>query len=173
MKKLNDKHREIITYLIVGVLTTLVSWGTYSPLLKLFVLIFGEKGVVHIIRDFDINVLLASLFSWILAILFAFVTNKEWVFQSKRWEKKLVTKEFLSFLASRAFTGILEVVCVPLFVSIGLDSLFMRLADKLNINIAALHNSGMCSKIVISVIVVILNYIFSKLFVFNNKKDVS
>jgi putative flippase GtrA len=171
MKKLIIKYREILTYLVTGVLATLISWGSYPPLLKLFVYLFGENNSIHIIKDFDINILTASFFSWLFAFSFAFITNKIWVFESKSWERKLVTKEFFGFLASRAFTGVLEVVCVPLFVTIGLDGLFTTILQKLHINIAVLYSDGMCSKIAVSVIVVILNYVFSKLFVFKNKKE--
>lgn len=171
MKKPNIKFREIWTYLVAGVLATIISWGTYPLFLKLFVKAFGENNIVHIFKDIDINVFLASLLSWICAFSFAFLTNKLWVFESKSWEKKLALKEFITFLSSRAFTGILEVLCVPLFVSVGLDAFFTAILSKLHINIAVLYASGMCSKIAVSVIVVILNYVFSKLFVFNKPKE--
>ena len=171
MKKLIIKYREIWTYLIAGVLATVISWGTYPLFLKLFNASFGENNIVHIFKDIDVNVFLASLFSWLCAFIFAFITNKLWVFESKSWEKKVAIKEFFAFLSSRAFTGILEVVCVPLFVSIGLDALFTTILTKLHINIPVLFESGMCSKIAVSVIVVILNYVFSKLFVFNKPKE--
>ena len=173
MKKLLIKYREIWTYLVAGVLATAISWGTYPLLFKLFNAVFGKNNIVHIVKNIDVNVFLASLLSWLLAFIFAFITNKLWVFESKSWEKKIAVKEFFGFLSSRAFTGILEVLCVPLFVSVGIDAFFMAVLTKLHINISVLFNSGMCSKIAVSVIVVILNYVFSKLFVFkkSDKKE--
>lgn len=150
MKKLYNKYREIFTYLIAGVLATAISWGTY-PLFK---------------NVLNFNVFSSSLSSWICAFIFAFITNKLWVFESKSWEKKLAAREFLTFLSSRAFTGVLEVVSVPLFVKIGIDAFFINIIKLLHINIPVLFTQGMCSKIAISVIVVILNYVFSKIFVF-------
>lgn len=171
MKKLFTKYREIWTYLITGVLATAISWGSYPLYLKLFNTCFGESNIVHIFKDIDINVFLASLFSWLSAFVFAFITNKLWVFESKSWERKVAVKEFFGFLSARAFTGIFEVLCVPLLVSIGVDAFFMAVLTKLHINIAVLYSSGMCSKIAVSVIVVILNYVFSKLFVFKKPKE--
>ena len=171
MKKLIVKYREIWTYLITGVLATVISWGTYPLFFKLFNACFGEHNIVHIFKDIDINVFLASLFSWLCAFIFAFLTNKLWVFESKSWERKIAVKEFFGFLSARAFTGIFEVLCVPLLVSVGIDAFFMSVLQKLHINIAVLFNSGMCSKIAVSVIVVILNYVFSKLFVFKKPKS--
>lgn len=171
MKKLLTKYREIWTYLITGVLATVISWGTYPLFLKLFNAAFGVHNIVHIVRDIDVNVFLASLFSWLSAFIFAFITNKLWVFESKSWEKKIAVREFFGFLGARAFTGILEVLCVPLFVSVGIDAFFTTILTKLHINIAVLYSSGMCSKISVSVIVVILNYVFSKLFVFKKSAD--
>ena len=161
MKKIikNDKVREIVTYLIAGVLTTLISWGAYP--------IF--KNLLHC------SVFMASLLSWIVAFLFAFVVNKLWVFESKSWEKKLAFKEFVAFLSSRAFTGVLEVVMVPLFVKIHIDAFFVNIIKAFPLTLPVkitniLYTEGMCSKIAVSVIVVILNYVFSKLFVFTKPK---
>ncbi len=151
----NDKVREIVTYLIAGGLTTLISWGAYPVF----------KNLMHC------SVFMASLLSWIVAFLFAFVVNKVWVFESKSWEKKLAFKEFVAFLSSRAFTGVLEVVMVPAFVKIGIDTFFVNIVKAMHINIAVLFTEGMCSKIAVSVIVVILNYVFSKLFVFKKKTE--
>ncbi len=171
MKKLLIKYREIWTYLITGVAATAISWGSYPLLLRLFNLLLGQNNTVHLVKDININVFLASLLSWTCAFCFAFVTNKLWVFESKSWEKKTALKEFFGFLAARAFTGIFEVLFVPLFVSLGIDAFFQSILQKLHIHIGVLFESGMCSKIVASVIVVVLNYVFSKLFVFKKSEQ--
>lgn len=162
MKKIfkNDKVREIVTYLIAGVLTTIISWGAYPVF----------KNLLHC------SVFISSLLSWVVAFLFAFVINKLWVFESKSWEPKLATKEFIGFLSSRAFTGALEVFLVPGFVKVGIDTFFVNIIKAFPIALpekitGILSTEGMCSKISVSVIVIVLNYVFSKLFVFKNKKN--
>ena len=131
------KYKEIIMYLIFGVLTTLVSLVCYSLFVELF--------------RFSITV--SSVFSWIIAVSFAFVTNKLWVFQSKSWAGNVVFPELGKFLSSRVATGIFEMVAVPALVAIGLNQTIFGI-------------DGMVSKVVVSVAVIVLNYILSKLFVF-------
>ncbi|MBQ8000912.1 MAG: GtrA family protein, partial [Ruminococcus sp.] len=86
-----------------------------------------------------------------------FVTHKLWVFESKSWKGSILLKELGSFVGSRLLTGVLEWFGVPLLMLIGLDQPILGI-------------EGMLAKILISVIVVILNYILSKLLVFKNKK---
>lgn len=108
MKKFWNKYKEIITYIIFGVLTTLVSWGTYN----VFV------GAVKM------PVWLGNALSWICAVTFAYVTNKLWVFESKSWNIKLVVKEIISFFGSRALTGVLfEILGPTLLAKVGFDNL--------------------------------------------------
>ena len=144
--------KEIIMYIVFGVLTTLVGWGTY---------IVFEKALK--------SVFWANLLSWICAVAFAYITNKLWVFESKSWKIKTLLKEISTFIASRGITGVLEIVCVPLLAKWGFDNPFFALAEKANIKADIVYTDGLYSKIAVAVIVVILNYIFSKLIVF--KKD--
>ena len=146
--------KEILMYIVFGVLTTLVGWGTY---------ILFEKAVG--------SVFWANLLSWICAVSFAYITNKLWVFESKSWEIKTLLKEILTFLASRGITGVLEIVFVPLLAKWGFDNPFFALAKGANIIADVVYTDGLYSKIAVAVIVVILNYVFSKLIVFKNKKD--
>lgn len=137
----SDKFKELFWYVFFGVLTTIVAWGSYSVFVKFC----------------NISVFWGNLLSWVCGVLFAFVTNKLWVFNSKSWAIKTVAKEFVTFVGSRAITGAIEVFGVPLIVKIGFNqSLFLV--------------QGLWAKISVSVIVVILNYVFSKLFVFTDKK---
>lgn len=164
MKKIKDlfiKYKEIITYIIFGVLTTIVSWGTYTVLVHLF------KGAIP---KEEVRVAVANVLSWIAGVAFAYVTNKLWVFESKSWKPSLVIKEVISFVASRGITGVIEIVCVPLLAKTGFDNLFYHLVEKLGLTANILFTDGIYSKISLSVIVVMLNYVFSKLFVFKNKK---
>lgn len=141
--KLYHTYQEAIDYLFWGGMTTAVSWGSYS----LFVLLL--QGV-------DSVVFWANICSWVCAVLFAFITNKLWVFQSKSWAADILFPEVTKFLSSRIATGVFEMVAVPALVAVGLNQTIFGI-------------DGMVSKILVSVIVVILNYILSKLFVFKNK----
>lgn len=142
LREIFNKYKEIIMYLIFGVCSTVVSWGSYA----LFVKLAG------------LSVELGNILSWVCAVLFAFVTNKLWVFESKSWEPQKAIPEFFTFVGSRLITGIIEMVGVPLLVRIGLSQTIFGV-------------EGMFSKILVSVIVVILNYVFSKLIIFRNKKE--
>ncbi len=151
---MKSKTKEIIMYLIFGVLTTLVSWGTY-------VLFANPLGL---------GVFVSNLLSWICAVIFAFFTNKLWVFDSKSFEAKTFLKEAATFVASRGITGVFEIVFVPLISKIGFDNLFYPLFKSAGITLKVLYTDGIYSKIAVAVIVVILNYVFSKLFVFKKKE---
>lgn len=149
--ELMKKYQEIISYLFWGVMTTFVSWGTYS----LFAIMF--KGLTTEFSLFGLKisavVLIANILSWVCAIVFAYVTNKLWVFNSKSWEVKVFLPELWKFVSARLVTGVLEIILVPLLVGIGLSQTIFGI-------------EGMVAKIVVSVLVVVLNYIFSKLFIF-------
>lgn len=148
--------KEILMYVVFGVLTTLVSWATYM------------------LFEWLINsVFWANLLSWICAVLFAFITNKLWVFDSKSFESKVLIKEFGAFVASRGITGALEIVFVPLLAKWGFDSVFFNLAKGAGITAGVVYTDGIYSKIAVAVIVVILNYVFSKLIVFKTKNSSS
>ena len=141
--KLYHTYQEAIDYLFWGGMTTVVSWGSYS----LFVLL---------LQGLDSVVFWANVLSWVCAVLFAFITNKLWVFQSKSWAADILFPELTKFLSSRVATGVFELIAVPSLVSIGLNQTILGI-------------DGMVSKVLVSVVVVILNYILSKLFVFKNK----
>lgn len=153
IKELFVKYKEIITYVIFGVLTTVVSWGSYT--------VFVEK--------LSMKVFVGNLLSWICAIVFAYITNKLWVFESKSWKPSVIGKEIVTFVASRGITGVIEILCVPLLAKTGFDNIFYGILEKMNISIGILFTDGIYSKIFLSVVVVILNYFFSKFIIFKNK----
>lgn len=146
IKKLLNKYKEIITYIIFGVLTTAVNWACYTILVKC--------GLNE--NDFQLTV--SNAIAWVVGVLFAFVTNKIWVFESRSWKMPLAVKEFISFVAARAITGVLEIFGLPILLKVGIDQPLFGV-------------DGFLAKIIISVVVVILNYVFSKLIVFKNKND--
>lgn len=153
MKKLFEKYKEIITYVIFGVLTTVISWGSYIVFVELL----------------SMPIFVGNLLSWICAVAFAYVTNKLWVFESKSWKPNIIVKEIISFVASRGITGVIEIVCVPLLAKTGFDNIFYNILEKLNITMKILFTDGIYSKIVLAVIVVIINYFFSKFLIFKKE----
>jgi putative flippase GtrA len=130
---LYKKYEEIINYLIVGVLTTLVSILSYALLTR----------VCHI----DVNT--STILSWVISVTFAFFTNKLYVFKSKN---KKIIDEMFKFYTSR-------------LASLGIEVLIM------NLLVFVIHIDDMISKIIVQVIVIILNYILSKIFVFKDNKS--
>lgn len=131
IKKLLNK--ETIIYVIFGVLTTVVDFYAF--------------GFLH--YDLSLNEVIANTIAWAAAVLFAFITNKLFVFNSKSFERKELIKEFISFVTGR-------------IVTLVLTDIFLIFARFINMHM-------MFAKALISVVVIILNYIFSKLFVFNKK----
>lgn len=140
--QLIKKYKEIIMYLIFGVATTLVNWIVYSLLMKTTV----------------IDMTISNAIAWFAAVVFAYVTNKLFVFESKSWKAAQVWKEVVKFFGARIATGVIEIGGLPFLYYIGVkQSLF--------------GVDGFVAKILVSVIVVILNYIFSKIFVFREKRE--
>ena len=135
MINIYKKNKEIINYLIFGVLTTVVSFVVYFIFAKVF----------------KIDEVISNVISWFFSVLFAFITNKLYVFESKETGKKTLLKEIISFYLARLFTG---VVC-----DLGVFALMVKIF-KIN---------DVLSKLVTQVIVIILNYVLSKLFVFKKK----
>lgn len=126
------RHREPLLYLFFGALTTAVSWGSFY--LLYYPLAIGE--------------LIANPLSWVAAVLFAFFTNRTWVFSSRG----PLLRELLLFFAARLVTLALEQGIIFLFVT-------------------TLAYEAMAVKILGSIAVLLLNYVFSRLFVFKKKKD--
>ena len=128
------KYEGVLLYLIFGVLTTLINMAVYYALYE----------------GFNIPNIVSNTNAWIVAVVFAFITNKVWVFRSKSLEPGVVFKEFSAFLLARVSTGLLD----TLIMYVGVD---------------LLNGRPLFSKIISNVFVVILNYIFSKLFIFRKK----
>ena len=127
-----EKIKHYITYGIFGVLTTIVSFGSFS--------------ILRIIFE-TVNQTILNAVSIFIAIVFAYFTNRKYVFKST--EKNMV-KEFVLFVACRGISTIFEIVA------------FFILNELMNIE-------GLISKAVVSIVVIILNYIMSKVFVFSKK----
>ena len=133
IKELFNKYREIIMYLIFGVLTTVVSLAVY------YILVYT---ILNPNNPFELQV--ANIISWIAGVTFAYFTNRSMVFQSKNKNK---LKEAGSFVLARVVTLIMDMLIM--FVGVTL-----------------LHGNDKLLKLISQVIVIVSNYVFSKLFVF-------
>ena len=152
INKLIEKFftREVISYLIFGVLTTVVNFVFYWLFTEVFAVYYITSNVI----------------AWVFAVVFAYITNKLFVFESKSWEGKVLAKEIPSFVAARLFSLGVEELGLIIFVN------FLHFDSKVfHIPLINFDLSGeMTAKIILAVVVVILNYFFSKLIIFKKKK---
>ena len=125
------KYKELLLYLIFGALTTLVNFITYYLFYNM--LFCGNVP--------------STIVSWLFSVLFAFVTNKLFVFESRSFKARVVLNEAVTFFSARILTGALDVA----FMYVAVDLLLL--------------NGSLC-KLLSNVFVVVLNYIFSKLWIF-------
>ncbi len=123
--------KELMMYFIFGVLTTVVNFVVY--------LLFA--------RFLNVNYLISNVLAWFFSVLFAYVTNRIWVFESKNSN---ILKEMSLFFGGRIFSGVVDTALMYLLIGI------LAVGDVI-------------SKIIIQVIVVILNYVISKIIVFKDK----
>lgn len=127
------RNKEILLYLFFGGLTTIVSIGSY---------VFCNVSL-------GMNALIANIISWVLAVTFAYVTNRIWVFSSTAQNVLELVKEMLSFFGGRVTTLAVEEIILFVFITLlGWNSIVV--------------------KAVAQVIVVLLNYVISKLLVFKS-----
>lgn len=134
LKTIFIRYYDLIVYLVFGVLTTVVNYIVYLPCYNALNLSSSVSNVI----------------AWAAAVVFAFLTNKPFVFRSHDWSAKTVVPELVKFIGTRLGSGMLETAL--LFVTV----------DTLGMN-------GNVWKLVTSVLVVILNYVGSKLLVFRKK----
>ncbi len=127
------KHKEILLYLFFGGVTTAVSILSFA---------FFEY--------LKIDALVANIFSWILAVLVAFITNSLWVFEGDL--KTEFIKKALKFYAARVFTLLVEELLLFVFIK-------------------CLHFNSLFVKCLAQIIIIVLNYVISKLFVFSTNKN--
>ena len=134
IKLLFEKHKDMIPYAIFGILTTIVNTVVYWICARIF----------------RISVIASSVIAWVLAVLFAYVTNRKWVFHSRAVMKKEIIREFVTFYLSRLSTGVIDLIGMSILVDI-------------------IHINDIIAKIGMNVIVILLNYIASKFFVFKGE----
>ena len=124
--------KELFLYLVMGAATTLVNFICYF-LLKLV-----------------LSPALSTIIAWFVSVLFAYITNSKWVFNSQAKTFKEHFKELLSFFAARILSGIFDIGATVVFIE-------------------KLHFNDLFVKIVINVIVIVFNYVASKLVIFKKK----
>ena len=134
LKQLWEKHKELILYVFFGGCTTLINIISY----------FACRELMHL------PVVPADVLAWLVSVIFAYVTNKLFVFESKSWRLMLVLKEGAAFLAARVF-------------SLGLD------VAMLYVTVTVLGWWELPMKVLANVVVIVINYIFSKWIIF--RKD--
>ena len=134
-------ENETLSYLFFGCATTAVNWLSYT-------------FFVSLVR---IGITWSNVVAWCISVAFAYVTNKLFVFKSKDTKVISIFKEVALFVSSRLLSGAIEILGVPFLIGIGLNQSILGI-------------EGMLAKVSISVIVVIANYIFSKLIVFRRSR---
>lgn len=149
IKNLLKKYEEIILYLVFGVLTTVISVGLFA-ILKYFFLYLSPRlgyGDSLTIQNNAIVNMSCVIFKNIIAILFAYVTNRKFVFKSSAMGFKTILKEMLSFFLARLSTLVFEVIFMAVMVNmLGLNDMLMN--------------------IIAQFVIVVLNYVLSKLWIF-------
>ena len=166
MKNLFIKYREIIMYLVFGVLTTVVGFGTY------FLIMAGAEHLLHIPMDDETSLtylavyLVAQIIQWVAAVLFAFFTNRKWVFTEADKSKGSMGRQFVLFAGSRVASFLLD-----LAATYGLTLLLALWIIQAPVILGIALTPGIIAKLVSAVLVIIANYVLSKLLVFTKKKD--
>lgn len=137
IKKIYQKYHEIINYLIFGVLTTIVSLGSYYLLTSF---IFNPNDAIEL--------QITNILSWIFAVTFAYFTNRKYVFNSN---DKNIIGEMVKFYLARLTSLLIDMLLMYIFVS------YLKYNDKI-------------IKVIVQIIVVTMNYIFSKILIFKNQR---
>lgn len=130
-----SKYKDVVLYLFFGACTTLVNivvyWMCAHPL--------------------HITTMISTIIAWILAVLFAYLTNRKWVFHSEANTKKEIISEIISFFSCRLATGVIDWACMLVFVQLfGMNDIII--------------------KTFANILVIILNYVASKLVIFKKCK---
>ena len=132
-QRIYTKYKDVIPYLFFGVCTTLVNvivyWLCAHPL--------------------NLGTMPSTIAAWFLAVVFAYITNRKWVFHSTAVTAPEITRELISFFGCRITTGIVDWLCMLVFVEV-------------------LGWNDVVIKFFANVLVIVLNYIFSKCVIFKN-----
>ena len=136
IKELYKKHKDILMYILFGVATTAVNIITYWMLAHLFAM----------------GTMVSTFIAWAVAVLFAYVTNRKWVFHSEATRRPELVKEISSFYVCRIATGMIDWLCM--FIAVDM-----------------MHFNDVLIKTLANVLVIVLNFIASKLIIFKHIKE--
>ena len=142
LKKLADwyrNHQEGMRYLIFGALSTIVNILTYA--------IFAVLILKAVPEELRVNI--SEIIAFIVALVFAYVTNKLYVFKSKTNNIKELIREMTSFTSCRIITEIISIIMMNMAIWFSINDVFM--------------------KVVANIVVIVLNFVFSKLIIFKKK----
>lgn len=131
MNELLKKYKDVIPYIFFGVCTTLVNMIVYWLCAHVFLF----------------SVMISTIGAWVLSVLFAYVTNRKYVFHSAANGLEEIAKEVTSFFSCRLLTGCIDLLCMFVFVDV-------------------LQMNDMFIKVMANVLVIVLNYVASKVFIF-------
>jgi len=134
LKEMMEKYKDIVPYAIFGILTTIINIVVY--------LFFA-----HILKK---EIMLSTLAAWFFSVLFAYVTNRKWVFHSGILTFSNIIREAVAFFICRLATGMADILIIFVFVNI-------------------FHFNDLFIKIISNIAVIILNYVASKWIIFNHK----
>ena len=134
MRKLLKKYWDLIPYAVFGVLTTIINILSYWVCAHLF----------------HIQVLFSTVLAWFVSVLFAYLTNRKWVFHSEASGSIKICREIASFFGCRIGTELVDLAAMFIFVNI-------------------MHLDDVIVKTAANIVVIILNYIFSKFIIFKHK----
>lgn len=134
MRKLFERYRDVIPYLFFGVCTTFMNIAVYWICAHLF----------------SMGVMASTIFAWIAAVLFAYITNRKWVFHSEVKGVTAILRETVAFFGCRLATGILDWIMMFILVD-------------------CLHLNDLAIKILANIMVIILNYVASKIVIFRKQ----
>lgn len=137
IQKLLKQYIDVIMYLFFGVLTTVINVISY------WILAYPLK----------LGIMISTVIAWFVAVLFAYITNRKWVFHSSSEGFGKIIKEVISFFTCRIVTGCVDWVCMWVFV------------DLIQLN-------DVIIKFMANIIVIVLNYITSKLVIFRQTRKV-
>lgn len=136
LKTLAEKYQDVFLYIFFGICTTLVNIFTYWL-------------CAHV---FHIAVLPSAIIAWFFAVLFAYLTNRKWVFHSEATTKEEIAKEAISFYICRLTTGFVDWALMYVFVDV-------------------MHLNDIVIKTVANIVVIVLNFIASKLIIFRKETN--
>lgn len=167
LKELYSKYEEIIKYLFFGVLTTLVGWAVYFSVLLVGKGVLGLPAEDTSSAKYLLIYTVAQVVQWVAAVLFAFFTNRKWVFTDADRDKPIY-KQLPVFAGGRVLTFFLDYL-ITYFGALALSSLLPML-NSLDLLGREWNLNEIAAKLVAAVVVIIVNYILSKLLVFTKKQ---